>query len=73
MTDRRKTIAETPPPLRFIYTNWRGERAEHVALPQHVAWGATEYHPDPQWIMTAFDVERGAQRQFAMKDMEVIK
>lgn len=27
------------------------------------------YHPEPQWILTAYDVEKGAVRGFAMKDI----
>lgn len=57
-------------PLIFTYRNWRGEVATRRAIPQHVYFGATEWHPEPQWLMRAFDVDKGEVRDFAMRDME---
>lgn len=57
--------------LRFTYRNWRGEIRERHALPLTVWFGSTDYHPDPQWLMAAVDLERpdGQTRDFAMRDM----
>lgn len=55
-------------PVTLTYTNWRGETAERTILPQRVWFGATDWHPEPQWLLAAIDVEKGAERDFALKD-----
>jgi hypothetical protein len=55
-------------PITFTYTNWRGETAERTALPAFIFWGATDWHPEPQWLMRALDVEKGQPRDFALRD-----
>lgn len=51
------------------YTNWRGERGERIIRPTRLWWGQTQYHPKPQFLLTALDVERNALRDFAMADI----
>ncbi|GAA0586508.1 hypothetical protein ACFQH5_20360 [Halomonas salifodinae] len=60
-------------PIEFEYTNWRGERATRRAIPISIAWASTDYHPEPQWLMTARDLEKNATRDFALRDMENIR
>ena len=48
------------------YTNWRGERGERRIRPIAVAFLANEWHPEPQWLLTAIDVDKDARRDFAM-------
>lgn len=57
------------PALRFGYRNHRGEYAARTAYPLRVAFGSTVWHPKPQWLLHAYDVERKAVRSFAMDDM----
>jgi hypothetical protein len=45
--------------LRFNYRNYRGEISTRWATPKTFWFGATEYHPNPQWIMSAFDHDKG--------------
>jgi predicted DNA-binding transcriptional regulator YafY len=54
---------------KIDYTNYRGERGERVVIPQDIWHGSTEFHPTPQWLMTAWDVEKHAMRTFALKDV----
>lgn len=51
------------------YTNHRGERATRQIIPRHMWWGNSKYHPEAQWLLDAFDVEKQAERTFAMKDI----
>jgi predicted DNA-binding transcriptional regulator YafY len=51
------------------YTNHKGERRERWVIPHRLYWGSTEYHPEPQWLLEAFDVEKQAIRTFAMDDV----
>lgn len=53
------------------YTNWRGERRVRHVLPYDLAFTASEWHPHPQWILKALDMERGdgILRDFAMSSI----
>lgn len=55
-------------PVTLTYTNWRGETAERSIVPRGVWYGSTEWHPEPQWLLRAFDVKKQADRDFALKD-----
>lgn len=57
------------PEYRFSYRNWRGEIAERRVRPIRMEFGATEWHPEPQWLMIAWDLDKNAERAFAMADI----
>lgn len=48
------------------YTNWRGERSLRRVAPRRFFYGASEWHPEPQWLMEAFDLDHAAVRTFAL-------
>lgn len=54
--------------LKFTYTNWKGETSERWATPLSFRWGTTEWHPKAGWLMRAFDHDKGAEREFALRD-----
>lgn len=56
-------------PLVFLYRNHRNEVATRRVQPHRVYRGADEYHPEMQWLMTAFDLDRDAVRTFALRDV----
>lgn len=47
------------------YTNWRGERSMRRIIPRHMAWTKNEWHPEYQWMVYAFDIDKNAYRFFA--------
>lgn len=55
--------------VTVIYTNYRGEIAVRRIRPMRVYFGATEYHPEPQWLVEAMDIDKEAIRIFALRDM----
>lgn len=56
--------------LRFYYKNWRGEYGyRNTKGVPHIWYGNDEYHKEPQWFMTAYDVDKDAIRNFAMADI----
>jgi len=63
-------IEPEPQPLSIIYTNWRGETAERTILPLRMWFGSTEWHPEPQWLLTAIDTEKNAERDFAWSGID---
>lgn len=66
------TNADTPsspnPPFKARYRNYRGEVSDRTIMPISVRYGATEWHPEPQWLLRAWDVDKGAEREFALSD-----
>ncbi|MCD1645211.1 hypothetical protein [Aurantimonas coralicida] len=60
-----KTKVE-PTVLKFFYTNWRGETAERTVMPQSIYFGSTRWHPEPQWLLRALDMNRLEDRDFAL-------
>ncbi len=54
----------------FEYTNWKGVTKTRKVRPKVIWFGNTEWHPDHQWLLTAFDVDKQAERDFAMKDIK---
>lgn len=60
-------------PISVNYTNYRGENADRTIIPQRLYWGATKYHPEPQWLLEAWDQDRQAIRVFALRDMKPIQ
>ncbi len=57
------------PPLVFKYTNWEGKTAVRKIQPIEIWYGKTEWHPEEQWFLKAIDVEKDAERNFALKDI----
>ncbi|MER9875619.1 hypothetical protein [Mesorhizobium sp. M0195] len=53
--------------LKLAYTNWRGETSIRTITPDKVYYGTTEWHPEPQWLLTAYDHDKLAVRDFALK------
>ena len=51
------------------YTNYRGESGCRVIMPIEKFFGINEFHPGEQWLIRATDVEKNAERVFAMKDI----
>jgi len=48
------------------YTNWRGERTLREIIPISIRFGTSEWHPEPQWLLLAYDIDKQAEREFAM-------
>lgn len=60
-------MTPTPEPvLTITYTNWRGETAPRRIKPIKFFFGETSWHPQPQWLLHALDVDRNLERHFAV-------
>jgi hypothetical protein len=62
-------MAHAPETVRIVYTNYRSETSIRTVVPRAIEFGASEWHPEPQWLLLATDVEKQAERSFAMKDI----
>lgn len=56
--------------VTFTYENHRGETSVRLVRPIMIAFGSNEYHTEPQWLLHGFDINKGAERTFAMKDIK---
>ncbi len=55
--------------VHILYTNWKGETAERHVVPIELWFGSTEWHKEEQWLLRAKDLDKGAIRDFALKDV----
>lgn len=55
--------------IRMKYRNWKGVVADRCVTEPNLWFGSTEYHKEEQWLMHAFDVDKGEYRDFALKDI----
>jgi hypothetical protein len=55
--------------LRFEYKNWENKVAVRKVEPIKIWYGKTKWHPKKQWLLKAIDVEKKAERDFALKDI----
>lgn len=53
-------------PLVIAYTNHRGERRVRRLMPIAICFGASPHHEGRQWFLRAFDLEKQAERDFAL-------
>lgn len=57
---------EDRPRITVRYTNYRGETSVRHIAPISIRFTSTEQHPEPQWILRAFDRSESAIRDFAL-------
>jgi predicted DNA-binding transcriptional regulator YafY len=55
--------------VSILYRNYRGEVAVRRIRPARIWFGATSWHPQAQWVLDAIDVDKGAERSFALADI----
>lgn len=52
----------------LTYTNYRGETSDRELHLIRIWYGGTEWHPEPQLLLSAFDYGKDAYRDFAVSD-----
>jgi hypothetical protein len=53
-----------------VYKNWRGETATRTIVPLRLHYGSSIYHPEPQFLLKVVDLEKNAERDFALCDIQ---
>ena len=56
--------------VKILYTNWKGETKYRNIIPINIEFKSTEWHKEEQWILNAFDIDKQANRGFAIKDIK---
>ena len=57
-------------PIKVRYKNWKGETAVRTIVPREIFFGSSEWHKEPQWLLKVFDVEKNAERTYALRDIQ---
>lgn len=52
--------------VRIVYTNHEGRTKIRNISPQAIRFGYSKWHPKQQWLLDAFDLDKNADRTFAM-------
>lgn len=55
--------------IEFDYVNWRGVSGHRKAEVMSTFYGSTEHHPEEQWLLKGYDMNKDAVRIFGMRDM----
>jgi len=55
--------------VTFTYRNYAGKVETRLVEPCRIWFGATFWHPKPQWLLEAIDFSKVAKRDFAMNDI----
>lgn len=59
------TSAGQGEPVVILYRNWRDETAVRRVVVVRWWFGSTQWHPEPQWLLTADEPGTGKRRDFA--------
>lgn len=57
---------------KVLYQNYKGEIKWRFIHPIKYYFGHTDYHPKDQWLLKCFDVEKDAERTYAVGDIKVL-
>ncbi len=55
--------------VTIVYTNYKGVTNVRSIIPIEILFGHTDWHKEDQWLMRAFDIQKNAERTFAVKDI----
>ena len=72
--DREYSKVETKstkytPTLQFEYKNWQGKISIRKVIPYKIWFGNTNFHKDEQYLLHVYDIDKCAERNFALKDV----
>lgn len=55
--------------VSFSYKNYKGLVSKRNVKVISLRLGSTSWHKDEQWLLKAFDYDKKAEREFAIKDI----
>lgn len=70
MPKRQRDPDAVGPAVELTYTNYRGETDTRRVSPIRIWYGATDWHPESQWLLQCYDCDRKAMRDYALKDCD---
>ncbi len=75
--DKPKSIGVDPAKqdrtiIEFNYKNHAGKYRLRRVIPEQLEFTKTQWHPERQWILHCYDMDKRAQRSFALKDCDFL-
>ncbi len=61
--------ATEPKVVGIEYRNHRREVTWRRIVPERIWYGSTPWHPNEQWMLRAFDLDKDEARDFALCDI----
>ena len=55
--------------VKVLYKNWEGITAIRNIIPLKIWYGKTQWHKTSQWLIKVYDIDKKAERDYAMKDI----
>jgi predicted DNA-binding transcriptional regulator YafY len=55
--------------VEIDYSDHLGRRTKRRFIPTRLFFGTTEWHPEEQWLVAVWDIERQFERSIAMPDI----
>ena len=62
-------LFSTEETIRFKYVNWQGETGIRTVKPIRLWFGTTEFHKGKHWFLKALDIDKNAERDYAIEDI----
>ena len=56
--------------MRLVYKNHRGKVGARHIVPRYISFGTTDHHRTPQWLLNCYDLEKEAERTYALADCD---
>ncbi len=56
--------------VKILYTNHKGETAIRHIIPKRIEFLSNQWHPTEQWTLVAHDLDKNAERAFAMSHIK---
>lgn len=63
---------ESKKPVSFVYKNYEGITSIRDVIVHSFYFGVTEWHEEEQWLLHGYDVDKQADRTFALKDCDFL-
>lgn len=58
--------------IKMTYRNYRGEVSRRTISPISIWFGTTDWHPEPGWLLSGIDMDKGERRDFALADCQFV-
>lgn len=56
--------------IRLVYRNHRGRVGCRRIIPLSLDFGSSEHHPEEQWLLRCYDLDKGGERTYALRDCD---
>jgi predicted DNA-binding transcriptional regulator YafY len=68
--DQEIPLRVDPTQVHILYRNYKGVTGWRKIVPQGIRFASNQWHPEDQWLLEALDLEKGAPRSFAMREIQ---